>query len=127
MTESTDKARKLLPLHDDSEPIVCTIGDDEKAERIELLNRMRTTLVGIDRSEHGLLLEFPRTDAIDADLRRFAVDEKRCCQFWGFAVVESDDTLVLRWDGPDTAAPLLDTIEEVLRSGTPIEAIEGLL
>ena len=127
MTSTTDKARRLLPLHDDSAPIVCTIGDGEKAERIELLDRMRASVQQIDRTDHGLLLQFPRTDAIDDDIRRFAVDEKRCCQFWGFAVVEGDDTLVLRWDGPETAAPLLDAIEEVLRSDRSIESIEGLL
>jgi hypothetical protein len=127
MTSATDKARRLLPLYDDSVPIVCTIGDDEKAERIALLDRLRRTIRGIERSPHGLLLEFRRSDAVAADLRRFAVDEKRCCQFWGFAVIEDDDTLVLRWDGPDTAGPLLDTIEHVLRSHEPIESIEGLL
>ena len=35
---------------------------------------------------HGLLLHFPKSPDIDADLRGFTVDEKRCCTFWGFDV-----------------------------------------
>jgi hypothetical protein len=127
MTDTSDRARRLLPLHDDTVPIVCTIGEDEKADRVAMLDHMRRALIGLERTEHGLLLELPRGDGLDADVRRFARDEKRCCQFWGFAVVEGDDTLVLRWDGPDAAASLLDTIAGVLRSDAPIESIDGLL
>ena len=128
MTETaTAKAKQLLPLHDNTAPIVCTIGPDEKADRIAIVNRMRASTASIERTETGLLLQFPRTDAIRADLDRFAIDEKRCCQFWGFAVVDGDDDLALRWDGPPTATELLDTIERVLRSDMPVETIEGLL
>lgn len=42
------------------------------------------------------------------DLRRFAVDEKRCWQFWGFAVASTDHDLTLRWDGPPNTAEILD-------------------
>lgn len=124
---ATAKAKQLLPLHDDTAPIVCTIGPDEKAERIAIINRMRASTTSIERTDTGLLLQFPRTDAIRADLDRFAVDEKRCCQFWGFAVVDGADDLALRWDGPATAGELLDRIERVLRSDEPVETIEGLL
>ena len=126
-TTPTARAKKLLPLYDDAVPIVCTIGDDEKADRIAVVDRMRAAMTSLERTGTGLLLEFPRTTSIEADVRRFAVDEKRCCQFWGFAVVEGDDELVLRWDGPPTAGPLLDTLERVLRSDEAIESIEGLL
>lgn len=44
----------------------------------------------------------------EADLRRFAVDEKRCCQFWGFAVATTDHDLTLRWDGPPNTVEILD-------------------
>jgi hypothetical protein len=128
MTETAaTKAKKLLPLNDGTAPIVCTIGDDEKADRIAIIERMRGAATSIERTNTGLLLRFPRTNAIRADLDRFAIDEKRCCQFWGFAVVDGTDDLALRWDGPDTAGELLDSIERVLRSDAPIESIEGLL
>ena len=129
MTDTTPAARakQLLPLYDDDAPIVCTIGGDEKADRIAVMNRMRSEMTSLERTDTGLLLQFPRTASIEDDVRRFALDEKRCCQFWGFAVLDSDDELVLRWDGPPTAGPLLDTLESVLRSDEPIERIEGLL
>jgi hypothetical protein len=129
MTDTTPAARakRLLPLHDDAAPVVCTIGEDEKADRIAVMDRMRAAMTALERTDTGLLLQFPRRADIEADVRRFALDEKRCCQFWGFAVVDGDDELVLRWDGPETAGPLLDTLEAVLRSDERIERIEGLL
>ena len=131
MTPHTDRAtlraRRLLPLHDEAAPLVCTIGDDEMADRVALLDRMRRTATGIERTDTGLLLVFPRDESTSSDVRRFAVDEKRCCQFWGFAVVEGDDDVVLRWDGPPAATEVLDRLEGVLRSAEPIESISGLL
>ena len=127
MTQAAARAKRLLPLHDDTAPIVCTIGDDEKADRVTLLERMRQTATTIERTETGLLLEFERNESTVADAHRFAVDEKRCCEFWGFAVVEGDDDLALRWDGPPAAAEVLDRLEAVLRSDAPIESISGLL
>lgn len=129
MTDTTAAARakQLLPLYDDAAPIMCTIGDDEKADRIAVMDRMRTAMTSLERTDTGLLLQFPRTASIDDDVRRFALDEKRCCQFWGFAVIDGDNEIVLRWDGPPTAGPLLDTLEAVLQSNEPIERIEGLL
>ena len=126
-TAPAAKAKRLLPLYDDTAPIVCTIGDDEQADRIAILNHMRTAMTAVERTDPGLLLTFPRGDDIESDVRRFAVDEKRCCQFWGFAVVDGDDELALRWDGPPTAGPLLDALEAMLSSDAPIESIDGLL
>ena len=124
---ATVKAKRLLPLHDDSVPIVCTIGDDEKAERIAIIERLRAAATAVERTDTGLVVQLPRTDGVRADLDRFVIDEKRCCRFWGFAVVEGADDLALRWDGPSDAASLLDVIERVLRSDEPVTTIEGLL
>ena len=60
-------------------------------------------------------------------MRRFAVDEKRCCQFWGFAVIEGDDEIVLRWDGPASAGELLDRLDALLRSDDPVDSVQGFL
>lgn len=126
-TTATAAAKRLLPIHDDAAPIICTIGANEKVERIATIERLRASATSIERTTTGLVLQFPRTDAVLAELERFAIDEKRCCQFWGFAVIESDYQLALRWDGPPAAGELLDTIERVLRSDEPASAIEGLL
>ena len=130
MTETTpaaERAKRLLPLFDDSAPIACTLGEDEKADRIALLDRMRAAMTSLERTNTGMVLQFPRRADIEADVRRFAVDEKRCCQFWGFAVLDGDDDLALRWDAPPAAAHLVDALEGVLRSDDPIDRIGGLL
>ena len=82
---------KSIPLYDATAPIVCIADDDEIPERIDQVERMRDALDHVDRTEHGLLLRFPNEPAVEADVRRFAADEKRCCQFWGFEVLDDDD------------------------------------
>src|SRR5258707_388299 len=56
-------------------PIACTITASEIPERIEVLERMRANLSSLERTAQGLLLDFPIRPEIEADLRRFAVDE----------------------------------------------------
>jgi hypothetical protein len=119
--------KSVGPIYDATAPLVCTIGDDEIAERIELVERMRTRLDSIERTEHGLLLHFAVHPDVDADLRRFAVDEKRCCQFWGFAVDAQDDELTLRWDGPPAAGDLIDRLVAYFEGDEPLTTISGLL
>ena len=122
-----EAARQLLPLYDDTAPIAGTIGADEIRDRSSNVERMRAARTSIERTATGLLLQFPREAAIEADVRRFAVDEKRCCQFWGFAVLDGDDELVLRWDGPPTAGELLDRLDALMRSDEPVESVQGFL
>ena len=76
---------------------------------------------------HGLLLHFPNRPEVAVDLRRFAVDEKRCCQFWGFAVVATADSLTLRWDGPHAADDLLERLRAYFKGDEPLTSISGLL
>jgi hypothetical protein len=86
---------KLIPIYDATAAIASTITNTEIPERIALIERMRTAMTTIDRTPTGLLLHFPNQPDVRADLGAFAVDEKRCCQFWGFderleAVVAAD-------------------------------------
>ncbi|MBA2282529.1 MAG: hypothetical protein M3527_00500 [Actinomycetota bacterium] len=118
---------ELIPIYDDTAPITCTIDRADIPERLELLDRMRTTAERVERTEHGLLLHFPPRDDVEADLRRFAVDEKRCCRFWGFAVDRTGERLTLRWDGPPDASDLVDQLLAALEGDEPIAAISGLL
>jgi hypothetical protein len=118
---------KSTPIYDDTAPITCTIGSDEIPERIELVERMRHNLEGIERTEHGLLLHFPSGADIERDLRRFAVDEKRCCQFWGFSVAVDADELTLRWDGPPDADDLIGRLVAYFEGDQPLTSISGLL
>lgn len=118
---------KSIPIYDESAPIVCTIGDHETGDRIEVVERMRLNLSGIERTDHGLLLHFPADDELEAEVRRFAVDEKRCCQFWGFAVDSGDSGLTLRWEGPPAAHELVDRLHSYLQGDEPLTTISGLL
>jgi hypothetical protein len=115
------------PSYDAVVPITCTIGSDEIPGRIELVERMRQNLERLERTEHGLLLHFPDRPEVQADLARFAVEEKRCCQFWGFAVDNTDGDLSLRWDVPPAANELIDKIEAYFDGDEPLTSISGLL
>jgi hypothetical protein len=118
---------KLIPLYDETAPIACTISADEIPARVAIIERMRDRLERLERTEHGLLLHFPPGDRdLEADLHRFAVDEKRCCEFWGFDVI-TDDRLALRWDAPPTAAELIDRLEEFFRGDVAALDLAGLL
>lgn len=118
---------KLIPIYDESAPIACTISNDEIPERIELIERMRSAMPGIERTATGLLLHFPDQPAVRTDLAAFAVDEKRCCQFWGFDIVDEAAGVALRWDGPPAAEALLARLETFLTTDAPISVLDGLL
>ena len=121
-------ARRLLPVTDVSEPIVCTIGDDEVEDRVAVIERLRAAATSVERTGTGLLLRFPGEHAgVAADVRRFVVDEQRCCRFWTFAVAEVAGELVLHWDGPPAAGELLDRLDALLRSDEPVELLRGAL
>jgi hypothetical protein len=119
--------KRRLPLYDATAPIACTITTDEVAGRVESLERMRTHLTELERIEHGLVLHFPPRPDLEADLRRFAVDEQRCCAFWGFEVSTTPDDLALRWDGPPAAADVLARLEAFLVGDDPGLDLGGLL
>jgi hypothetical protein len=115
-----------MPL-DDTAPITCTITSDEVPDRVELLERLRGNLTAVERTDTGLLLRFEPTAANEADIGRFAVDEKRCCRFWGFDVTIGDDEHVLRWDGPAASNQLLDRLHSYFTGEQPPTVAAGLL
>lgn len=118
---------KLIPIYDNTAPIACTIRNAEIPERIELVERMRAAMTAFDRTPTGLLLQFPDNGDVRADLATFVVDEKRCCQFWGFEVIDTPDAVALRWDGPPAVDGLLDRLETFFSSDAPISTLDGLL
>ena len=118
---------KPIPIYDATATIACTISSDEIPQRIAIVERMRANLQRLEHTDHGLVLHFPQRPDIDADLRQFAIDEKRCCGFWGFAVETTDDELTLRWDAPPDARDLLSDIAAYLEGDEPITKISGLL
>jgi hypothetical protein len=118
---------KLIPIYDATAPITCTATSDALRTRIEQIERLRAAMTRVERIPHGLLLHFPDRPSVDAEVRRFAVDEKGCCQFWGFAIDTVDDELTLRWEGPPDTAALMDRLHAFLGSDQPLTAADGLL
>ena len=119
--------RRLIPIYDDTVPVACTITQAEIPERVELLERMRIALSTIERTPTGLVLHFPADAAVRSDLATFVVDEKRCCEFWGFDILDGDDAVALRWDGPPAADELIGRLEKYFTGDEPISLLEGLL
>ena len=117
---------KLIPIYDATAPIACTAGD-ELPIRIAQIERLRAHLRRVERTEHGLLLSFPGRPEIEDDVRRFAVEEKGCCAFWGFAVAVDGDGLTLRWDGPPDTGEIIDRLHEFFEGDEPLALDSGLL
>ena len=116
-----------IPIYDATAPIACTASSDEITHRIEQIERLRGDLGRLERTEHGLLLHFPNQPDIDAHVRAFTVDEKRCCTFWGFHVTADDDTLTLRWDGPPNVTEFFEKLLTWFEGDEPLTADSGLL
>lgn len=116
---------RSIPLYDETVPIVCTASSDEIPVRIEVIQRIYDNLERVERTPHGLSLSFPSDPAIDADLRQFTVDEKGCCQFWGFAVEWAPDALLLQWDGPPAVEELMNRLHDYF-TGDDRDAVIGL-
>lgn len=118
---------KRIPIYDETASIACTITDAEIPERLELIERLRAAMTSVERTPTGLLLHFPEEPVVRADLDRFAIDEKRCCAFWEFAVVDEHRGVALRWDGPRAAEDLLAQLEVFFTTDAPISVLDGLL
>jgi len=112
-----------IPIYDADAPIACTIGAHEVDDRRALVERLRAALGRIERTGDGLLLRFPAADGIEAEVRRFAADEKRCCGFWGFDVGTGAGEVILRWDGPPAAGGTLDELHAYFEGRGPMPAL----
>lgn len=124
MTDSTHQFDQ--PLYDATKPIACTIEAAQVADHLAVVERLRANLESIERTPHGVLLALPNTVENVADARQFAADEKACCEFWGFDVVEQPD-LRLRWDGPPDLADYMDKLIDYFEGRAPIGSLFGSL
>ncbi len=115
------------PIYDATAPIACTASSEEIPARIEQVERMRTSLDRLERTPDGLLLYFPNRPDIEAELRTFTVDEKRCCSFWGFDIDTRADRLTLRWDGPPEVEDFFEQLVGFFEGDEPLTAISGLV
>jgi hypothetical protein len=112
---------------DPTAPVACTARSDEIRVRLEQLAHIRDQLRSLERTDGGLLLLFEPDPDLESHLRRFTIDEKGCCRFWGFDVTSRDGGLTLAWEGPPDVQPVLDELERYFRSDEPLTAFSGLL
>jgi hypothetical protein len=118
---------RSIPIYDADAPVTCTATRDEIRVRIEQIERLRSSLDRIERTEHGMLLRFPNRPDIEADLRKFTLDEKGCCQFWGFHIVTEPHELILRWDAPPSLDDHITSLVRFFEGDEPLTATSGLL
>jgi hypothetical protein len=121
------RGARTVPIDDGSPPLSCTIDRSEVAGRVELLDRLRRSVRSVERTEHGMLLRFPRRTDVEEDVRRFAVDEKRCCAFFDFGVEVTGDEVALRWDAPPSAGELVDQLLGYFAGERDLAAVAGFL
>lgn len=122
-----DTPMKSIPIYDATADITCTAAAHEIPKRIEQVERMRTHLAAIERTDDGLLLHFANRPDIEEELRRFTLDEIACCQFWGFAITSDSDQLHLRWDAPPTLSDYMARLLGCFQGTEPLTAESWLL
>ena len=103
---------------------MCTIDSAEIPARRELIHRIRASALAVDPTSDGFVLKLPPER--DADVRALAIDEKRCCGFWGFDITHNAGMVALRWDGPPDVAPLVEQLAAYFRGEADLDSITGL-
>lgn len=88
-------------------PIACTLDETALGERTEQWQRMAAAAT--DRAElpDGVLLSFPASPELAAELAALATTEQGCCAFFDFTLYLTPATLELTVRAPEAARPLL--------------------
>jgi hypothetical protein len=108
-------------------PIVCDPrgAPDTAEERIDTYRRLfADALTGRDRTETGVCLRFRADPGIEDRVRDLAALEKRCCDFFTFAIAATDDEVTWYAEvvDDDTARSLLEEwfrLPEVVNESVP--------
>jgi hypothetical protein len=88
-------------------PIVCSLGADDLAARLELVAAIGAShLISRDTEGDTQLLRFKDDDGVRRSLEGIVAAEARCCSFLEIEIREEAGTLVLVIDAPAEAAPV---------------------
>lgn len=109
MTSKSTSGARAIPLHDITEPVVCTIDRSEIGDHLARLERLRPAVQTVTRTETGVIVCFENSEGVAEDLTGFVQTESNCCKFWGFETW-TDNDLSLRWDGPPVTAGFMDLL-----------------
>jgi hypothetical protein len=86
-------------------PIVCSLGADDLAARLDLIAAIGAeSLISRDAEGDTQLLRFRRDDGVRRALEGIVAAEARCCSFLEMEIREEDGALVI--DAPADAAPV---------------------
>lgn len=99
-------SQKSVPV---SVPLACTLGVDERPERLNDFAELAAELTGWSRDETSLRLTFRPSPDVAARVRSLTAKEERCCAFLSFEVRDETDCLEWMVRAPSRdAAPTLD-------------------
>jgi hypothetical protein len=91
------------------EDICCTLGADEREDRVEAWREVLAGAVDRTAIPGGLRVSFG-ADAPLAALARLAGAEHECCRFFSFALTIDGRGAALEVTAPEDAAPLVDSL-----------------
>ncbi len=92
-------------------PIACSLTPEEMAGRQEEARALaRQALVGRQRSDGGVRLEYRHSEAVEAAVRDLVRRERECCPFLELEVGAGAGRLTVDISAPAEAAPVLDAI-----------------
>jgi hypothetical protein len=86
----------------------------------------RDFLLGIEREPTRLKVDLRRTAESDAEGSRIVEIEAHCCPFMDVSINQHHDRLVVEYSGSMLIAPVIDMIEERLRTaGSAAPRVSG--
>lgn len=87
--------------------VACTLGGDQKGERIQQWRQVLDSATGRGDIDGGLRLQFPADPDLVADVARLAAAEQGCCAFFDFTLQLTPGALVMSVRAPEAAEPLV--------------------
>lgn len=109
----------VLTTPDPAAEIACTLPVLEMGGRLVSLQELiGGSLLEATRTDHALRIVIDRDgrSSLYADTVAWAIAEKACCAFLGFAVEEAEDRVILEIGAPSGAEATLDGIEVLVRA-----------
>jgi hypothetical protein len=101
----------------DALPIVCTLSNEERAQRADEVTDLLGDALEVRDLQNGFAFRFPGSEDWAVRLLDYIVFERRCCRFFTFELVFEPD-LGATWlhvCGPEG-------VKELLRGGSDLEA-----
>ena len=99
-------------------PIACSLGPTEMARRQqEARDLAREALVGRERRDGGVRLEYRHSDAVEAAVRDLVRRERECCPFLDLRLEAGAERITVDISAPPDARAVLDAIYEASAAG----------